>query len=67
VIVEIGQQRGARAPNGGMDIAVDPRGGHARSLNVVVGGRSKPHRKCAAEGTQVQAFSGQKPPSEARV
>jgi hypothetical protein len=30
VIVEIGQQRGARSAHGGMDIAVDPRGGHAR-------------------------------------
>jgi hypothetical protein len=32
VIVEIGQQRGARSAHGGMDIAVDPRGRHAHSL-----------------------------------
>jgi hypothetical protein len=29
VIVEIGQQRGARSADGGMDVAVDPRGRHA--------------------------------------
>ena len=34
VVAEIGQQRGAGSTDGGMDIAVDPRGGHARSLKV---------------------------------
>jgi hypothetical protein len=35
VIVQIRQQRGARAAHGGMDIAVDPRGGHGLSLTDV--------------------------------
>ena len=38
VIVEIGQQRGARSAHRRMDIAVDPRGGHARFLDIVFGG-----------------------------
>ena len=38
VVVEIGQQRGARSAHRGMNIAIDPRGGHACSLHIVLGG-----------------------------
>jgi hypothetical protein len=35
VIVEIGQQRSARTADGRMDIAVDPRRRHRRSLDII--------------------------------
>ena len=58
VIVEIRQQRGARSAHGGMDIAVDPRGGHARSLNIVFGDCLMPRFKCAADRPGAQGITG---------
>jgi hypothetical protein len=58
VIVEIRQQRGARSAHGGMDIAVDPRGGHARSLEVVSWRHFIPPFECAAGGLKLQGLTG---------
>jgi hypothetical protein len=54
VIVEIGQQRGARAADSGMDIAIDPHGGHERFLErlflqSVVGGPAPHIEVCRRE------------------
>jgi hypothetical protein len=38
VIVEVRQQRGARSAHRGMNIAVDPRRRHQRSLRHLLGG-----------------------------